>query len=80
MKFKVQMKDPDTLSDAVREAVAEQVKSISDLASDEQEMLAESRTQAVYEECCRKWFEYGEYLVVEIDTEAGTCAVVQRAP
>lgn len=27
-------------------------------------------------ELCKKWFEYGEYLTVEIDTDAKTCTVV----
>ena len=33
---------------------------------------------AVLEMCKEKWFEYGEYLTVEIDTEKGTCVVVER--
>lgn len=76
MKFKVSMKDPDTLSDAVREAVAKQVGSMPDIAADEKELLVETRVDKVYHEACEKWFEYGEYLTVEIDTDAGTCVVV----
>ena len=46
----------------------------SGLDKDEQEVLLEYRSEKVYEQC-GKWFEYGEYLVVEIDTDAGTCIV-----
>ncbi len=27
-------------------------------------------------ELCKQWFEYGEYLTVEVDTEERTCVVV----
>lgn len=29
---------------------------------------------------CEKWFTYGEYLDVEIDTEAKTCTVLKARP
>jgi hypothetical protein len=50
MKFRVTMKDPDTLNDAIEEAVEKQM--------------------------CGRWFGYGEYLTVEIDTDAKTCTVI----
>ena len=73
MKFKVQMKDPDTLHDAITEAVEESVALTTD--EDEREALAQVRVTKT-QEVCAKWFEYGEYLTVEIDTDAGTCTVV----
>ena len=72
MKFKVTMKDPDTLHDAIRDAVQE---GIAELPKDEAEVLSEVREEKV-RKLCSKWFEYGEYLTVEIDTDAGTCVVV----
>ena len=78
MKFIVQMKDPDTLHDAIQEAVKEAVETIPGLSEDEREAVQEQRQEAV-QELCSKWFEYGEYLRVEIDTEAGTCVVVPSA-
>lgn len=73
VKFKVTMKDPDTLHECIRDAVAETVKNVE--AEDEAAALVEVR-----EERCRKvaakWFKYGEYLTVEIDTDSGTCVVV----
>lgn len=75
MKFKVTMKDPDTLSDAIQDAVGESVGAMAGLNDEEHEAVAEKRREAVGN-LCAKWFEYGEYLTVEIDTDAGTCTVV----
>jgi hypothetical protein len=77
MKFKVQMKDPDTLHDAIEDAVTEELKSIAGLDDDDRNALSETRREKVTE-LCNKWFEYGEYLTVEIDTEASTCTVVNQ--
>ena len=77
MKFIVSMKDPDTLHDAIEEAVKEELTKIADVQEDERELLLEKRIEKV-SELCRKWFEYGEYLVVEIDTDAKTCIVVEK--
>jgi len=74
MKFQVQMKDPDVLIDAIQEAVKADVsKSITD--PDEIEALTELRTERL-QELCGKWWRYGEYLTVEVDSDAGTCVVV----
>lgn len=77
MKFVVSMKDPDTLSDAISEAVKEEVAKIEGLADDEREGVEDDRREKV-QKLCGKWFEYGEYLRVEIDTDAGTCTVVEE--
>ena len=77
MKFTVTMKDPDTLHDAVFEAVEEDVMKIEGLSPDERDAVIEERQEKV-RELCNKWFEYGEYLRVEIDTEAKTCTVVPK--
>lgn len=75
MKFTVQMKDPDTLSDAIRKAVEEHIKEIGITDRDEIEALSDKRCEKV-NEICSQWFSYGEYLAVEIDTEAKTCTVL----
>jgi hypothetical protein len=77
MKFKVQMKDPDTLQDAIEEAVKAQVKASGIDDPEEQEAVIELRKERT-SELCQKCFEYGEYLTVEIDTDAGTATVVER--
>lgn len=76
MKFTVTMKDPDTLNDCIREAVETDVNAL-DLAEDEQEAVAERRIEKV-REVCSKWFKYGEYLSVEIDTDTQTCTVLEK--
>lgn len=75
MKFKVTMKDPDTLHDAIQDAVGESVRAMPGLSADEHEAVVEKRCEAVGN-ICATWFEYSEYLCVEIDTDAKTCTVV----
>lgn len=74
MKFTVSMKDPDTLQDAIHEAVEDDL-SEKDLDEEEMEAVGEVREEKI-RKLCAKWFEYGEYLRVEIDTDAGTCTVL----
>lgn len=74
MKFKVTMKDPDTLCDAVTDAIQDQLDMT--LPEDEADALLEIRRDKI-SSLCRKWFEYGEYLTVEIDTDAGTATVCE---
>ena len=61
MVFKVTMKTPDVLYDALggHEAV-----------------FAASFFQK-YKKLTDRWFEYGEYLTVEIDTDKETCTVCE---
>lgn len=75
MKFTVSMKDPDTLTDAIREAVKADASALP-LDDDEAEAVVDLRTDKV-NDLCRKWFKWGEYLTVEIDTVAGTCIVME---
>lgn len=75
MKFIVQMKDPDVLGDAIDEALAD--LKVEGLSDDELEAVREKRKESI-SELTSRWFEYGEYLQVEIDTDAETCTVVKR--
>ena len=74
MIFKVYMKDTDVLQDGATEAVEEELKT-SGLNESEQELLKELRVEKALD-VASKWFEYGEYLTVEIDTEKETIRVV----
>lgn len=74
MKFKVYMKDPDVLHDGIDEAIDAELKA-SGLPDDEQEALREIRHEKAAD-VASKWFEYGEYLTVEIDTDTETIRVV----
>ena len=75
MKFTISMKDPDTLDDAIRDAVKNELAAIVGLDDDDREALQERREESA-REIASKWFEYGEYLHVEIDTDANTCTVL----
>ena len=78
MKFRVTMKDPDGPYDCIKDAAAESLKAIGGLSDDEREALIEKRreTLSVFAD---RFMEYGEYITVEFDTEAGTATVVPRA-
>lgn len=75
MKIKVTMKDPDTLGDAVDDAVRTEIARIDGLDAADREALFEGRREKVGE-LAAKWFKWGEYLSVEIDTDAGTATVL----
>ena len=74
MRVKVFIKDTDVLQDAVSEAVDEELKN-SGLAEDEQEAVRELRIEKALD-VAGEWWEYGEYITVEFDTEARTARVV----
>lgn len=77
MKFQVQMKDPDTLQDAIEDAVKSDLSKIDQLSPEERDVLIDARRDKIGD-ICSKWFRYGEYLTVEIDTDAVTCVVVEN--
>ena len=79
MKFRVTMKDPDSLADAIKDAVRADVEKLEGFDEDEREDLVETRREKVAE-ICKAWFRYSEYVTVEIDTEAKTCVVVREKP
>lgn len=62
MRFQVIMKDPGALSNAIDKAIS----SYEDWG----------KRDDLLDLCKLKWFRYGEYLKVEVDTEAQTIAVV----
>lgn len=72
MIFKVTMKDPDTLYDAINDALDEELQ---DMPQDEAEVVRDIRMEKA-QDIASEWFEYGEYLTVEIDTDAKTIRVV----
>lgn len=75
MKFSVSMKNPDALDDAIVYAVTKSTEGM-DISPAERKAIQEVRREEA-REICQRWFEYGEYLRVEIDTEAKTCVVTQ---
>ena len=75
MKFEVTMKDPDGFYDSIEDAAKESIALVPGLNGEEMDSLTEVRSQTL-KDLCEKWFKYGEYLTVEIDTEAQTITVV----
>lgn len=73
MKVQITMKDPDRADDACKAAAEASIGVIDD--ADEREAIVEIRAKKA-RELASRWFEYGEYLTVEIDTDAQTCVVV----
>ena len=76
MKFKVTLKSPDGVYYSIREAATLSVETMR-LPVDEAQELIETRTEELLD-FSKKWIEGGEYLTVEMDTEAGTCVVVEN--
>lgn len=74
MKFRVTMKDPDTLHDACLEAAEQSLGVIDD--PQEREALVEIRADKA-RKVASLWFEFSELLTVEIDTDAKTCTVIE---
>lgn len=75
MKFRVHLKDPDVLHDEIDDAMKKDPSLAAIADKDERDAVKEIRREKLHE-LCRQWFEYSEYLTVEIDTEAKTCTVV----
>jgi hypothetical protein len=67
-KLRVQFKDPDSLYDAVQSHVKETLGGIG-LDEREFEAVEEVRSERV-REIASNWFEFGEYLRIEIDLDA----------
>lgn len=73
-KIRVTLKDPDVLYDAIQEFVDDELKK-SGLPEDEQDLLKEARVEK-YNDACSIYFEYGEYVTIEIDTETSKARVI----
>lgn len=75
VKIQVLLKDPDTMHDAVDDAV-KKLERPAELHSDEWADVCEGRAQDIKSQISSRWMEYGEYLCVEFDTDANTATVI----
>jgi len=74
MKLQISFKDPDALIECINDALEDlKIEGVND---EELETIKEKRAEE-YQEICSKWFEYGEYLRVEVDTDNKTCVVLE---
>jgi hypothetical protein len=69
------MKNPDCVSDMLDDAAKEAAAAIQGVTEGEREHIRASRREAL-ENRLGKWIEYGEYLRVEFDLDAGTATVL----
>ena len=76
MKLRISFKTPDALTEAVYEAVAQEVADEHIPDDAERESVQEEREEALREYLERKWFRYGEYVNIEVDTDKHTAEVV----
>ncbi len=81
MKIYVYLKDPDGFSNAIQEEVEAEVAAIAKaggLDGEETRALIESRVEKA-NKALERWVEYGEYVGIDFDTEAGTATVRARS-
>lgn len=75
-KIVMVFKDPDTPYEAIQAAAQKSAAETPGLSKPEAKQLAESRHEA-FSSACSPWLRYGEYVGVEIDTDAGTARVLK---
>lgn len=76
MKIRIYIKDPDVLQESIDEAV--DAVEMPGLSQEEADAAREVRKEQ-YRDIADKWFEYGEYVELEMDTDAKTMVVVPRS-
>ncbi len=76
MKVRVSFKCPDAVSDAVDDAMRGAATGLEGLTTYERTAVLEVR-RATVAGIVERWFRYGEYADIEIDTEADTATVVR---
>jgi hypothetical protein len=81
MVIRVTLKDPDTMHDAVDEALKRQAKP-SVMTDREWQVVQEMRAEEIKAAISSKWMEYGEYLtvdfVVSAEGEAEAATVIEN--
>ena len=69
MKIQVTLKDPDSLNDEITDGV------VREYPNEDPDIRAEKIADIRIMSC--KWFKYGEYVTIEIDTETETAKVLE---
>jgi hypothetical protein len=76
MKLQITMKDPDALRDCIEDVLRDLL--IDGVSEYEMKQIRETRLEEIKDMAIRKWFNWGEYLNAEIDTDKETCLVLER--
>ena len=74
MKLKITLKDPDGVWDGIQTAAQESLKQVTGFSEKEMEQIAEIRRGRLVS-ACSQWIDCGEYVTIEIDTDAKTATV-----
>ncbi len=77
MKIRISFKDPDALSEAFDDEERKIEKSLTNLTPAGAKAEAAARIESL-RDLASKFFEYSEYVVIELDDEAQTATVVLR--
>jgi hypothetical protein len=76
MKFRVTFKTPDVVEDCIREAIGDEKwekKLTDEFTQDDNDSVRETLDLV-----SNKWFRYGEYVTIEVDSEADTAIVIKN--
>lgn len=79
MKVNITFKDPDSLSDQLEDdkfMLVKKLRSELGLSQEGAEAEAEARMMPL-RELARRFFQYGEYVTIELDSEAKTAVVLE---
>lgn len=77
MKITISIKDPDSVFESISDTVRESLDEMGGLSSEEKDRLSETRVNEMFDILSR-WIQYGEYIRIEFDTEAGTAKVLEN--
>jgi hypothetical protein len=72
MKLKITLKDPDGINASIWEAVANDSVEIG--GAQERVEIMQVRCRQLKQQC-KPWIQFGEFVTIEIDTDAGAATV-----
>ena len=76
MKIEIEMKTPDALDRAIRDAVVEAFQG-RDLRNCEEDERFDAMVNE-FTKMAKNWFQYGECITLELDTDNDTCIALRR--
>lgn len=81
MKFRITMKNPDCVSDAIDAAVENEIEGLKSfgkpLNEDDLNDFRDNHKEKL-ETFLEQWVEYGEYITVEFDADKNTAVVIKN--
>jgi hypothetical protein len=75
MKFRVQFKTPDAVTEAIKEAAIQAIPPNVD-GAEADALFSEKQDEMLT--CSLKWVRYAECITIEFDTEADTATIVPQ--